>query len=163
MSFGGRSSLINKGAKGDPGLCASEETPNPPEHSPRSPNVGGTPVFVIGGRITPADIPALCLRAEAVLAAGDLDPLVCDVATLAHADAVAVDALARLHVLARRHRCNINLLGVSRQLKDLLALMGLCDVLVCRERLPLEARWEPEQREQARRVEEEGDSGNATG
>jgi ABC-type transporter Mla MlaB component len=45
------------------------------------------------------------------------------------ADAVTVDALARLQLAARRHRCVIRLRGASDELRDLVAFMGLDDVL----------------------------------
>jgi ABC-type transporter Mla MlaB component len=53
---------------------------------------------------------------------------VCDVAGVA-ADAVTVDALARLQLAARRHACRIRLRGASAALSDLVAFMGLQDVL----------------------------------
>jgi len=142
---------------------ASAKSPNPPEDSPHSSNAGSTLVFVVGGRIVPADVPGLCRRADAVFAAGDPGPLICDVTGLVDVDAVAVDALARLQLVARRRRCAINLLGVSRWLADLMTLMGLCDVLSCCDSLPVEARRKPEQGEQARRIEEEGDSDDPAG
>jgi len=44
---------------------------------------------------------------------------------------VSVDALARLQLAARRHRCRIELRNASSELRDLIAFMGLEDVLVC--------------------------------
>ena len=44
-------------------------------------------------------------------------------------DAVTVDALARLQVAARRCGCEVRLQGASRELRDLVAFMGLDDVL----------------------------------
>jgi hypothetical protein len=44
-------------------------------------------------------------------------------------DAVTVDALARLQLAARRHRCTVHLVNASRELLDLVAFMGLADVL----------------------------------
>lgn len=45
------------------------------------------------------------------------------------ADAVAVDALARLQLAAHRQHCQVRLWGASRELRELVALMGLRDVL----------------------------------
>ena len=45
------------------------------------------------------------------------------------ADAVTVDALARLQLAARRHRCQVRLRGASDELLELVAFMGLSDVL----------------------------------
>jgi hypothetical protein len=54
---------------------------------------------------------------------------VCEVSGVA-ADAVSVDALARLQLAARRHRCRIELRHASTELRDLIAFMGLDEVLV---------------------------------
>jgi ABC-type transporter Mla MlaB component len=45
------------------------------------------------------------------------------------ADAVAVDALARLQLAARRHGCELRLRNASPELRELIAFMGLRDVL----------------------------------
>ena len=45
------------------------------------------------------------------------------------ADAVAVDALARLQLAVRRHGCEVRLRNASPALLDLVELMGLTDVL----------------------------------
>ena len=105
--------------------------------------------------ITRADVPALCERLRALVGASDADVVVCDVRDLA-ADLVAVEALARLRLTARRLGCGLRLRGAPRALEQMLALCGLCDVL------PLEGElggigWhgrQPEEREQPRRVEE---------
>jgi ABC-type transporter Mla MlaB component len=47
------------------------------------------------------------------------------------ADAVTVDALARLQIAARRHQCQLRLRGASNELRELVAFMGLRDVLPC--------------------------------
>lgn len=72
--------------------------------------------------------------------------MLCDV-TGVDADAVCVDALARLALAARRHECLIRLQGVSPELAALVALMGLEQVLL--EKPPpggsaLESRGQPE-------------------
>jgi hypothetical protein len=54
----------------------------------------------------------------------------CDVQGFA-ADAVTVDALARLQIAARRHQCQLRLRGASNELRELVAFMGLRDVLPC--------------------------------
>jgi hypothetical protein len=43
---------------------------------------------------------------------------------------VTVDALARLHLAATRRRCRIQLVDASAELRELVAFMGLGDVLV---------------------------------
>ena len=56
------------------------------------------------------------------------DVAFCDVGG-ADADAVTVEALARLQLAARRHGCQVRLRNASTELLDLVAFMGLRDVL----------------------------------
>src|SRR2546425_978631 len=53
---------------------------------------------------------------------------VCDVDGIT-ADAVTVDALARLQLAAGRHQCRVRLRGASPELRQLVTFMGLRDVL----------------------------------
>ena len=87
-----------------------------------------TIVFAVGGPIAREDLPGLCERVCALLATSGAAVAFCDV-TGVGADAVTVDALARLQVAARRHRCQVRLRHASRELLELLAFMGLRDVL----------------------------------
>ena len=87
-----------------------------------------TITFAIWGPIAREDMPGLCDRVCALLERTAASVAVCDVAGVG-ADAVTVDALARLQLAARRHRCLIRLRGASDQLRDLVAFMGLEDVL----------------------------------
>ena len=87
-----------------------------------------TITFAIWGPITRDDLPGLCDRVCALLSGAGASVALCDVAGVA-ADAVTVDALARLQLAARRHRCPIRLVGASAGLIDLVAFMGLQDVL----------------------------------
>ena len=88
----------------------------------------GSSSLTIRGPITRADLPELCERVRLLL--GSLPPgeVACDVRRLT-VDAVAVDALARLQLAARRRGCRLRLLGASTELRDLVAFMGLGDVL----------------------------------
>jgi ABC-type transporter Mla MlaB component len=88
-----------------------------------------TITFSIWGPIERDDVPGLCDRVCALLDQSDASIALCDVAGIA-ADLVTVDALARLQLAARRHRCLIRLRGASDQLRDLVVFMGLQDVLV---------------------------------
>jgi ABC-type transporter Mla MlaB component len=88
-----------------------------------------TITFAIGGPIDRSDVPALYERVCSLLGATDAAVAVCDVSGVA-ADAVAVDALARLQLAARRHGCRIRLEHTSAELRDLIAFMGLADVLL---------------------------------
>lgn len=85
--------------------------------------------MIISGRIECLDMPRLRERVLASLQEGAGDVVVCDVAELVAPDAMAVDVLARLQLAARRLGGEIRLRGASDDLRDLLALTGLCDVL----------------------------------
>jgi ABC-type transporter Mla MlaB component len=54
--------------------------------------------------------------------------VVCDVHGV-KADAVTVDALARLQLAIRRQQCQVRLRGASPELRELVVFMGLADVL----------------------------------
>ena len=87
-----------------------------------------TIAFAIDGPIDRSDLPGLCDRVCTLLEVSGAAVAHCDVASVA-ADAVTVDALARLQLAARRHRCQVRLRGASQELLELVAFMGLCDVL----------------------------------
>ena len=84
--------------------------------------------FAISGPIEREDLPGLCRRLCALIERTGAPLAWCDVSGVA-ADAVTVDALARLQLAAGRHGCQIRLRGVSDELRDLVAFMGLQDVL----------------------------------
>ena len=85
--------------------------------------------FAVAGPIARADLPGLCARVRRLLENSDADLALCDVSHVA-ADAVTVDALARLQLAARRHGCRVVLRHSSSELRQLVGLMGLGDVLV---------------------------------
>ena len=87
-----------------------------------------TIAFAVRAPLTRADLPGLCDRVCALLAEGEVDVAFCDVRGVA-ADAVALDALARLQLAARRRGCLVRLRHASDELRGLLALAGLRDVL----------------------------------
>jgi ABC-type transporter Mla MlaB component len=84
--------------------------------------------FAIGGPIEPADLPGLCERVCALLAASGAGVVLCDVRGV-NTDVVTVDALARLQLAARRYGCRVRLRNASDDLRALVAFMGLADVL----------------------------------
>ena len=127
-------------------------TPLPADMPPPEMELGAT------GRIERDDIPGLCDRAQILLTNEAVDQLVCDVGAIATPDAVTVDALARLHLTARRMGREVRIRRASPQLRDLLAFMGLKGVLPLSERSGLQTRRQPEEREQVGGVEEERDS-----
>jgi len=70
----------------------------------------------------------LSLRCCAFFAANAGCYVACDVAGV-EPDAVTVDALARLQLVANRNGCQVVLRNASVGLLDLVELMGLTDVL----------------------------------
>jgi len=87
-----------------------------------------TITFAIWGPIARDDLAGLSHRICALLEHTRAEIAVCDVADIP-VDAVTVDALARLALVARRRSCSIQLRHASEQLRDLVAFMGLQDVL----------------------------------
>jgi ABC-type transporter Mla MlaB component len=87
-----------------------------------------TLAFAIAGPIARADLPGLCERVCALLEGSPATVAVCDVRGV-EPDAVTVDALARLQLAARRHGCRVRLRHASPELVELVAFMGLSDVL----------------------------------
>jgi len=84
--------------------------------------------FAIYGPIARGDLPGLSDRICALLRESEATVALCDV-THVPVDAVTVDALARLQLVARRQNCRIQLYHASAELRDLIAFMGLDAVL----------------------------------
>ena len=84
--------------------------------------------FTIWGPIAREDLPGLCDRVCMLLTESAGGDVRCDVDGV-DADAVTVDALARLQLAARRQGCRIHLQNASHDLLDLVGFMGLRDVL----------------------------------
>jgi ABC-type transporter Mla MlaB component len=87
-----------------------------------------TAAFSIRGPISRADLPGLCDRVCRLLNESGAVVVLCDVHGV-QPDCVTVDALARLQLAARRYACRIRLLHASDELLELVAFMGLADVL----------------------------------
>ena len=109
---------------------------------------------VIAGPVGSAQAPALCARVREVLAGGA--DVVCDLGALTRPDLGTVDALARVALVARRRGCGLGLRRAAPELRELLALAGLAEIVPC-ERSDVEARGQTEHREEPGRVEEERD------
>jgi ABC-type transporter Mla MlaB component len=88
-----------------------------------------TVAFAIRGTIERTDLPGLCERVCALLALSDAEVVLCDVLGV-EPDAVTADALARLQLAAARRGCQVRLCSASTELLDLIAFMGLSDVLL---------------------------------
>jgi ABC-type transporter Mla MlaB component len=88
-----------------------------------------TIAFAVRGPIAQADLPGLCERVCALFAqGGGVELALCDVHGVPP-NAVTVDALARLQLAAQRTGCQVRLRGASPELSELVAFMGLEDVL----------------------------------
>jgi ABC-type transporter Mla MlaB component len=85
--------------------------------------------LVVGGRLTTADIPALCERVRIALERSGADLVTCDVGAITAPDIVAVEALARLQLTARRQGRSIRFHRASGELQQLLELVGLGDLV----------------------------------
>jgi ABC-type transporter Mla MlaB component len=84
--------------------------------------------FGVHGPIARADLPGLCDRVCALLSGQRGCVAYCDVSGV-EPDAVTVDALARLQLGASRNGCRVRLRNASAELLEVVALMGLADVL----------------------------------
>ena len=89
---------------------------------------GQTLAFAVWGPIARGDLPGLCARVCALFESASPDVAFCDVSGV-DPDAVTVDALARLQLAARRCGCQVRLREASDELLELVAFMGLTDVL----------------------------------
>ena len=87
-----------------------------------------TIAFAVRGPIARDDLPRLCQRVCALLERSRAAVVLCDVRGV-EPDAVTVDALARLQLAARRYGCQVRLRHASPELLELVAFMGLRDVL----------------------------------
>jgi ABC-type transporter Mla MlaB component len=86
------------------------------------------PIFAVRGPIARSDLPGLRDRVCALLERSAAGVALCDVSGI-EPDAVTVDALARLQLAARRHGCRVRLRHASSELLELVAFMGLTEVL----------------------------------
>ncbi|MFL6017270.1 MAG: lipid asymmetry maintenance protein MlaB [Gaiellaceae bacterium] len=87
-----------------------------------------TIAFAVRGPIERSDLAGLCDRVCALFARTAPTVAFCDVSDVP-ADAVTVDALARLQLAAHRCACTVRLRNASPQLRSLVDFMGLEDVL----------------------------------
>jgi ABC-type transporter Mla MlaB component len=108
-------------------------------------------VFALGDPLARAGLLSLCEHVREVLERGEADLAIYDLSALTDADAVAVDALARLQLTAQRLGCEIRIRNASGELRALLSFMGLSEVL------SLEPGGKPEERKQRLGIEKEGE------
>ncbi len=120
-----------------------------------------TVTLILRGSISRSDIAALCERTRELLDHGDPEPVFLDIGGLASPDAVTVDALGRLQLVAGRHGRTIRLRHACDELRALIAFVGLEHQLPVAEGLRIQTIGQAEEREQVRGIEEEADGGDA--
>ncbi|MFI1679357.1 STAS domain-containing protein [Streptomyces sp. NPDC020607] len=116
----------------------------------------------IEGPLRPGDVPRLCEQVAAARhgphgpGGGGAGDVVCDVGAVTTADFATVDAIARLHLAARRAGGRIRLRNPAPALLALLGLVGLVELLG----LVVEMEGHAEQREPPGRVQEAVEAGD---
>jgi ABC-type transporter Mla MlaB component len=121
-----------------------------------------TIVLIIEGPIERAHIPRLCEGAGALIRGVDARHVVCDVGALVEPDEVTIEALARLQLTVGRVGCRFRVRHACEELRDLLTLSGLSDVIPFVAESGPDPQRKVEQREEPRGVEEEADPGDLT-
>jgi hypothetical protein len=95
-----------------------------------------TIVVSVDGRIARAGIPSLCERVRVCVDACAGEFVICDVASIDDPDAVTVDALARMQLVACRSGRRILLRNACAELRDLIELAGLSEPLPVVDAVP---------------------------
>lgn len=85
--------------------------------------------MVFRSPIEPQDISALCREACTLAEGSEAELVVCDVRALVEPDAMAIEALARVQLTVRRLGCRVSVRQPCHELEELLAFMGLADIL----------------------------------
>jgi hypothetical protein len=119
-------------------------------------------VVVIDGPFSHGSIAALCDGARRLLATGRVDVVMYDVGAVVDPEVMVIEALARLQLTARRAGGSIGVRHASGTLRDLLDMVGLCDVIALCDASPLGSHGQVKEGEQARveeRVERRDPSG----
>ena len=105
---------------------------SPPERAARPPPRRDTMVLVVPGRLRRADLPVLAEYVRLLLERTTTDLLICDLARAREPDVVCVEALARLRLVAGRAGCRLRVRAAPEALLDLVAMLGLSEVLAPR-------------------------------
>lgn len=116
----------------------------------------------LGGALDDADLARLSERLRVLLQISGARVVVCDVGALSHPDVATVEVLARLQLTAQRLGGRVRLRHASTELRELLALAGLCEVVGLFPGLAIEPSGETEEREESGRVQEEGQPADPT-
>jgi hypothetical protein len=125
---------------------------------PRPPPDDARPIRMSVRRpIDRASIPGLCAGLRFALETNPAGLVICETAGIDDPDIPTVEALARLHLTAKRLGCRFVLRDPAAELADLLELAGLSRLVGVDEGSGFEPRREAEEREQPLGVEEERD------
>jgi ABC-type transporter Mla MlaB component len=108
---------------------AGEESPCTALITLQSPREPGRMVLIVSGPIGRTNAATVCERVRELLQNCDASAIVCDVGALVDPDVMTVDTLARVQLTARRAGHRIRLRHACNELKQLLDLMGLSEVL----------------------------------
>ena len=114
------------------------------------------PVVALAGRVDASEIASVCKRVRGLICDQGADAVVVDVSGVIEPDLTALDALARLHLMARRFGREIKISHTCEQLEELAAFSGLGDVLCVKDER------QAKEREVSGRVQEETDAGDLT-
>lgn len=88
-----------------------------------------TIVVVVLEPVGPADVPTVCERTRILLEETGATELVCDIRIFERPCAVLMDAMARLGLVARRLDCSMQLRNATPDMRALIDLAGLAEVL----------------------------------
>jgi len=138
-------------------VAASEPSAAPPSTAIGPIGDPSTLVFVVEATMDPAGVRALSERLLVLTEGRAVRVVVCDVGVIGHPNLTTVDALARLALDARRAGCRIRLRHACPELRNLLALAGLAEILPCVPESVVEVRGQPEEWEELGRIQEERD------
>jgi anti-anti-sigma regulatory factor len=108
--------------------------------------------------MAPEDLATLCEVVRISVDRRRPDLVICDLGSLTDADLATIDALARLQLTSRRLGYQMIVRNAPAPLRNLLVLVGLGRIV----RLGVELGRQAEEREEALRVQEEGDSADPT-
>jgi len=120
-------------------------------------------VLALGGAVGRGEIPAICACLREALERTPREIVLCDLAALVRADVAVVEALVRLQFIARQSGGALRVRHAPAALSELLALLGLSEVVELEPASAVEPQRQSEEREQRRGVEEEADPGDLPG
>ena len=138
-------------------MASVHERPDPGSSRTRPPAGSREADLVLTGPLTRDRIVDLCACARDLLEGCDAQVVVLDLGNVAAPDADTVDTLARLQLTIGRMGKRVRYRNACDEVRELMVLMGLSDILWLESPSRFEPIGEREEREQALGVEEERD------